>query len=151
MTSSNGNLFRFTGPLLGEAVGRWWIPLTKARDAELCFSLMCTWTNDWANSRNGGDLRCHSAHRDVILMRTSLSLSHEKIDQKEWFCLCGRKRSISPTEKINCLKSFNIKKLKKIIKTVFYVAPNIFGMTRFWYLDKKYALALLLLPITVPS
>ena len=109
MTSSNGNLFRFTGPLLGEAVGRWWIPLTKARDAELCFSLMCTWTNGWANSRNGGDLRCHSAHRDVILMRTSLSLSHEKNDQKEWFCLCGRKRSISPTEKINCLKSFNIK------------------------------------------
>ena len=36
MTSSN--IFRFTGPLFGEFTGRWWIPLTKASDAELwCF------------------------------------------------------------------------------------------------------------------
>ena len=32
MTSSNGNIFRVTGPL-------WWIPLTKASDAELWCSL----------------------------------------------------------------------------------------------------------------
>ena len=38
MTSSNGNIFRITGPLCGEFTGHRWIPLTKASDAELwCF------------------------------------------------------------------------------------------------------------------
>ena len=38
MTSSNGNIFRVTGPLCGEFTSHWWIPLTKASDAELwCF------------------------------------------------------------------------------------------------------------------
>ena len=38
MTSSNGNIFRFAGPLWGEFTGHRWIPLTKASDAELwCF------------------------------------------------------------------------------------------------------------------
>ena len=35
MTSSNGNIFRVTGPLWVEPNGYWWIPLTKASDAEL--------------------------------------------------------------------------------------------------------------------
>ena len=35
MTSSNGNIFRVTGPLCGELTGDRWIPLTKASDAEL--------------------------------------------------------------------------------------------------------------------
>ena len=38
MTSSNGNIFRVTGPLCGEFTGHRWIPLTKASDVELwCF------------------------------------------------------------------------------------------------------------------
>ena len=38
ITSSNGNIFRVTGPLCGEFSGHRWIPLTKASDAELwCF------------------------------------------------------------------------------------------------------------------
>ena len=38
MTSSNGNIFRVTGPLWGEFTGHRWIPLIKANDAELwCF------------------------------------------------------------------------------------------------------------------
>ena len=38
MTSSNGNIFRVTGPLWGEFTGHQWIPLTKASDVELwCF------------------------------------------------------------------------------------------------------------------
>ena len=38
MTSSNGNIFRVTGPLCGEFTGHRWIPLTKASVAELwCF------------------------------------------------------------------------------------------------------------------
>ena len=35
MTSSNGDIFRVTGPLWGEFTGHRWIPLTKASDAEL--------------------------------------------------------------------------------------------------------------------
>ena len=35
MTSSNGNVFRDTGPLCGEVIGLQWIPLTKDNDAEL--------------------------------------------------------------------------------------------------------------------
>ena len=38
MTSSNGNIFRVTGPLYGEFTGRRWISHTKASDTELwCF------------------------------------------------------------------------------------------------------------------
>ena len=40
MTSSNGNIFRVTGPLLGEFTGHRWIPLTKASDAELWWFLL---------------------------------------------------------------------------------------------------------------
>ena len=35
MTSSNGNIFRVTGPSWGEITGHRWIPLTKATDTEL--------------------------------------------------------------------------------------------------------------------
>ena len=35
MTSSNGNIFRVTGPLRGEFTGNRWTPLAKASDAEL--------------------------------------------------------------------------------------------------------------------
>ena len=37
MTSSNGNIFRITGPVCWEFTGQWWISLTKASDVELCF------------------------------------------------------------------------------------------------------------------
>ena len=38
MTSSNGIIFRITDHLCGEFTGHWWIPGTKASDAELwCF------------------------------------------------------------------------------------------------------------------
>ena len=38
MTSSNGNIFHITGLLRREFTGQWWIPHTKASDAELwCF------------------------------------------------------------------------------------------------------------------
>ena len=34
----------------------------------LMFSLICVWINGWANNREAGDLRCHRAHYDVIVM-----------------------------------------------------------------------------------
>ena len=35
LLSSNGHIFRVTDPLCGESTGHWWIPHTKASDAEL--------------------------------------------------------------------------------------------------------------------
>ena len=37
----------------------------------LMFSLICAWTNGWANNRDAGDLRCHRAHYDVPVMKCS--------------------------------------------------------------------------------
>ena len=34
----------------------------------LMLSLICAWTNSWANYRNAGDVRRHCAHYDVIVM-----------------------------------------------------------------------------------
>ena len=34
----------------------------------LMFSLICAWTNGWANNRDAGDLRFHCAHYDVTAM-----------------------------------------------------------------------------------
>ena len=44
MTSSNGNIFRVTGPLFGEFIGHRWISLTKASDAELWWFLLDVWS-----------------------------------------------------------------------------------------------------------
>ena len=34
----------------------------------LMFALICTWANGWVNNRDAGDLRCHRAHYDVIVI-----------------------------------------------------------------------------------
>ena len=69
MTSSNGSVFRITGPMWGESTGPRWIPLTKASDAELLmFSLICAWTSGRANNRDAGDMRRHRVHYDVTVM-----------------------------------------------------------------------------------
>ena len=52
MTSSNGNIFRVTGPLCGEFTGYQWIPLTKASDAS-DVSLICA-LNKWLNTQLWG-------------------------------------------------------------------------------------------------
>ena len=56
MTSSNGNIFRVTGPLCWEFTG--------PRGA-----LIYAWINDWVNNREAGDLRRHRAHYEVIEMQ----------------------------------------------------------------------------------
>ena len=69
MTSSNGNIFRVTGPLWGEFTGPCWIPHTNASDAELwCFLWSAPWINGWVNNREAGDLRRYRAHSDVTVM-----------------------------------------------------------------------------------
>ena len=66
MTSSNGNIFRVTGPLCGNPVnsshkGEW-------RGA-LVFSLICFSINGWINNREAGDLRRHRGHYDMNIMK----------------------------------------------------------------------------------
>ena len=69
MTSTNGNIFRVTGPLCGEFTGHRWIPRTTASDAELWYFLWSAhWINGWVNNREAGDLRRHRAHYDVIVI-----------------------------------------------------------------------------------
>ena len=58
MTSSNGNIFRVTGPLCGELNGHPWIPHTEWR-AALMLSLICVWTNGWVNNKDAGYYSLH--------------------------------------------------------------------------------------------
>ena len=62
MTSSNGNIFRFTDPLWGESTGQRWIPLTKASD-DVFFG-----APEQTIERTTGDLRRHRAHYNVAVM-----------------------------------------------------------------------------------
>ena len=54
MMSSNGNIFRITGPLCGEFTGHRWIPLTKASGAELCFFLWFAPELLWLSKQSSG-------------------------------------------------------------------------------------------------
>ena len=69
MTSSNGSIFRVTGPLCAEFTGDRWIPRTKGHSrGTLVFYLICAWTNGWVNNRCIGYLKRHRAHYDIIVM-----------------------------------------------------------------------------------
>ena len=51
MTSSNGNIFRVTGPLCGEFTHYRWIALINASDAKLWCVRWTAWINSWENNR----------------------------------------------------------------------------------------------------
>ena len=69
ITSSNGNIFRVTGPLCGEFTCHRWMLLTQASDAELWWVFLSVpWIHGWMNNRKTGDLRRHRAHYGVIVM-----------------------------------------------------------------------------------
>ena len=73
MTSSNGNIFRVTGPLCGEFTGHWWIHLK--RPATLGFDVFFDLRlNKPLSKGNAGDFRRHRAHYDVNGMRLIRSL-----------------------------------------------------------------------------
>ena len=68
MTSSNGNIFRVTGPLCGEFT----VPVSSPHKGQwrgaLMFSLICVWLNGWVNNREAGNLSRNRGHYDVIVM-----------------------------------------------------------------------------------
>ena len=65
MTSSNGNIFRVTGPCAWNSP----VPVTSPqRPVTRMFSLICVWINNWVNNREAGDLRHRRGHYNVIVM-----------------------------------------------------------------------------------
>ena len=96
MMSSNGNIFRVTGPLYEEFTGHWWIPHTKASARASDVSLIFVWINGWVNNRESGDLRCHRAHYDVIAMTMGIHshlasqyLSGLRLRVVLQYCMCA--------------------------------------------------------------
>ena len=78
MTSSNGNIFRVTGPLSGESTGHGVDSHNEGQwGGALMFSLIYTWTNGWATNRDASDLRRHRAHYDVTVMMVTIDLIHK--------------------------------------------------------------------------
>ena len=69
MTSSNGNIFRVTGPLCGIHRSSVNSPHRGQWRGALMFYLICAWINGWVNNRETGDLRRHRAHYDVIVIK----------------------------------------------------------------------------------
>ena len=70
MTSSNGNIFRVTGPLLQWPSVTGGIPHKGQWGGALMFSLIRAWTSGWANNRDADDLRRHRAHYDVTVTQS---------------------------------------------------------------------------------
>ena len=68
MTSSNGNIFRATGPLCGEFTGPSEVPAQRPVTRNFDVSLIYGWINDWVNNREAGGLRRHPGHCDVNVM-----------------------------------------------------------------------------------
>ena len=76
MTSSNGNIFRVTGPLCGEFTGTSEFP--SQRPVTRSFVVFFDLHLEWVNNGEAGDLRRHRAHYDVIVM----------ISKGQWVGLC---------------------------------------------------------------
>ena len=54
-------------------------PHTSQWPGALMFSLICTWTNSWANNRNADDMRCHCAHYHVTVVQICLHIIAQKL------------------------------------------------------------------------
>ena len=86
-------------PLCGEFTGDRWIPLTKASDRALMFSL--DWINDWLNNREAGNLRRHrnsTSYRNTILSCFYLSVNSASANSAASFSivfLAGTTKSMS--------------------------------------------------------
>ena len=76
MTSSNGNLFRVTGPFQ-RGINRSLVksPHKGQWRGALMFSLICVSTNSWVNNRSASDLRRHRDYYGIIVMMTFIHYS----------------------------------------------------------------------------
>ena len=69
MTTSNGNIFRVTGPLCGEFTGPGEFPTQRpvTRSFDVFFDLRLN--KRLSKQREGGDLRRNRGHYDVIVLK----------------------------------------------------------------------------------
>ena len=72
MTSSNGNIFRVTGPLCGNSPVTGEFPSQRPVTRSFDTFLFAPWINVWVNNLEAGDLSRHRAHYDVIVMLSAL-------------------------------------------------------------------------------
>ena len=63
-----GTFFRVTVPLWGEPPVTGGSPHKGQWRGALMFSLICAWSNGWANNLDAGDLRRHRADHNVTVM-----------------------------------------------------------------------------------
>ena len=57
------------------------IPLLKGQwRGALMFSLICVWTNGWANKQDAHDLRRHRAHSDITVVIRSRSITNALVE-----------------------------------------------------------------------
>ena len=78
LASSNGNIFRVTGPLCGEFTGPGEFPTQRGVTRSFDVFLICVWINGWVNNREAGDLRRHRGHYGVNVMHCWQSTFHIK-------------------------------------------------------------------------
>ena len=80
----------------------------------LMFSLICPWTNGWANIRDGGDLRRHCAHYDVTVMTAQTTFIYIK-DPGD---CCIISDSLRPILNSNHTKSCTFKTLMAFVNSL---------------------------------
>ena len=69
MTSSNGNISRVTGHLCGNSPVTGEFTSQSQWRGALMFSLFYAWINGWVNNGEPGDLRCHRAQYDAVVIQ----------------------------------------------------------------------------------
>ena len=83
----------------------------------LIFSLICTWIEDWVNNREAGNLRCHRAHYEVIVMQREIDCYSVLAWQKEISAVFQRPLTILNTQfgslKISNVNNMMLRSLKK--------------------------------------
>ena len=57
-------------------------------------SLICAWTNGWANNRGAGDLRCHGVHYDATALECN---GCWRVTDRQWPWYCLDVVNVSPS------------------------------------------------------
>ena len=137
MTSSNGNIFRVTGPLCGEFTSHRWIPLTNASDMELwCFLWSATEQAFKANNQDASDLRRHRTHYDITVMPISsvIKISFCRVSfsgHQNKFCACLDSIFGSRVILVLCKNCSDIRWHRLNLNQIMFILPLVTGHL-FW-------------------
>ena len=96
MTSSNGTIFRVTGPLWGEPLVIGGFPHKGSWHDDLVFSLTWAWINGSANNRDAGDLRRHCVHYDVTTLHAISCLMYRHYADDTFNCIFSNENVCIP-------------------------------------------------------